>query len=375
MIEENINKPLKKLKIIAGVLDWGLGHATRMIPVINALQFLGHEVIIAGSGNSFSLLKEEFPENFFLELPSYNIRLSTNRAGFMFKILSQVPFILKTTREENRILREYVETNNADLIISDNRFGFYHHVIPSIYVTHQLDIETGFSFLNKLATRVHARLFSRFTRIWVPDFRKSPGLAGKLSHPKAMPAIPVSYLGPLSRLRKTNSEKKDNLLCILSGPEPQRSMFEKKILEQAGSLKHPVILIRGLPGSRSNIMIDIPNVSVYNHMGSVQLAEYIESASKVICRSGYSTVMDLHALAQYNAVLVPTPGQSEQEYLAKHLEASGLFMSIEQDDLDIKKLLKRIPGDSKSFPVQEINLHRILDEEINSLLKLRPSLQ
>lgn len=336
-IVENINKLGIRPCVLIAPLDWGLGHATRCIPIINVLIEHNVKVIIAADGAIAELLKAEFPSIVFLPLHGYNIKYGHSRITFLPGLLAQMPRIIRITWEEKRWLDKIIDDHHIDAVISDNRFGFVSKKIPCIYITHQLFIETGNTLLNKLAQKIHYRFINRFSECWVPDTPGANNLAGKLSHPSVFPAIPVKYTGPLSRFRKNKHPEKKGLLIILSGPEPQRTIFENLLLHQLKNYTKEVVLVRGLPATPDSIKVK-SNITVYNHLAAGMLAELIQQSHYIISRSGYSTVMDLVTLQQ-KAILVPTPGQKEQEYLADYLMNRKIFFSCRQEDLQLEKTI------------------------------------
>ncbi len=349
------NKPANELRILVAPLDWGIGHATRCIPIVYALINAGATVILAGEGNIEIILKKEFPDLPFLRLKGYNIRYSRQKRWFIPKLLSQVPAIIRTIHTEQKWLRKVVQEHQIDGIISDNRFGLSHPDIPAVYITHQLHIETGNSWLNRIAQNIHYGYINRFTACWVPDVEGAENLGGLLSHPQKLPAVPVRYLGVLSRFTKNVADANCPLLIVLSGPEPQRSIFEATIVEQLKSFDKPATLVRGLPGTTSKLAVS-PNVTVVNYAAADTLNELTQNSRVVLARSGYSTVMDL-AVLQQQAILVPTPGQQEQEYLAISLMEKGLFYSCRQQHFNLQHALAAATNFYKSRPTPVERFH------------------
>jgi uncharacterized protein (TIGR00661 family) len=334
---QNINIASRPLRVLISPLDWGLGHATRIITIVKTLQKYDVQVLIAAEGPVAALLQKEFSDLKILPLPGYNIRYSKKKQSFFWKLLLQIPKILGSIRAENRILKQWIQQYELDGIISDNRFGFYHRSVPSVYITHQLYIETGKKWLSNRAQKIHYQYIHRFSECWVPDFEKGISLAGKLSHPAKMPLVPTHYIGPLSRFKKNITHPSGHLLILLSGPEPQRSIWENLLLKDLKNYPEPCTLVRGLPSANTETET-YPFLKIYNHLPAAELNHLIESSGMVISRSGYSTVMDLFALGK-KAILVPTPGQAEQEYLASYLKEKKLFYSCDQEHIDLPKTL------------------------------------
>lgn len=318
-------------------LNWGLGHATRCIPLIKALMANGCEVVLAASGNTVPLLRQEFLNLELLEIKGYQISYAKHKYWLPFHLLLQLPGVVRTIYREHQWLKKAVSEHNIDAVISDNRFGLYHKKLPCVYITHQLHIATGNRFTDWVAQKIHYRFINKYTECWVPDAEQSPNLAGLLSHPKQLPSTPVTYLGALSRLEKTTTPTKTyDILLLLSGPEPQRTMFEDLLLAQLKSEQQPhkILLVRGLPGESSSLPEVPAHVQVVNYLPSDVLGKAIQQSDWIICRSGYTTVMDLVHLGK-RAILVPTPGQTEQVYLGRYLQTQGLFYCVQQDKLNL----------------------------------------
>jgi len=322
-------------------LDWGLGHATRCIPLIRELLAQGAEVWLAGEGAQAALLKEAFPDLPLLNLPGYQVEYAKTKTGLVFRLLLQIPRILVSIRQEHRWLKKAVRDHQLDAVISDNRFGLYHKTIPGIFITHQLRIQVPvMKRAEQWLQRINYRYISRFTACWVPDHATAPGLAGALSHPEKMPAVPVSYIGPLSRFERIGQPVvSPHLLALLSGPEPQRSLLEEKLIAELVHYNGTATLLRGLPGN-SSMMPSTNMLRIYNHLPSAALNEELHKAPIVICRSGYSTLMDLAALEK-KSILVPTPGQTEQEYLAALYQEQQTALAVEQTEFSLPVALKK----------------------------------
>lgn len=334
---------VKPYRILIAPLDWGLGHATRNIPLIMSLLDEGCSVIIAADGAIKTLLQHEFPTITFLALRGYKIKYSKRKPWFLVKIAFQVPAILLSIYREHQWLKTTVKKYSINAVISDNRFGMYCSGIPSVYITHQLLIKTGNNFSEKLASKFHGWFIKKYTYCWVPDFEGTQNIAGQLSHPANIPDN-VKYIGCLSRFERHKGVRvKYDLLILLSGPEPQRSIFEKLVLSQLQQFGGEVLLVRGQPGideTLFNPAVISDNIQIKNHLTLKELNLAIEQAENVICRSGYTTVMDLIKL-QKKAILVPTPGQTEQEYLGMYLMQQKLFYCVQQDEFLLNEVIRK----------------------------------
>lgn len=331
-----INNPTRKTyKILLAPLDWGLGHATRCIPIIKELLINKYEVCVAAAGDQKALLEEEFPFLSFIELPSYRIKYDKNRAFTLLRLLFSIPKILIRVKEENRWLRQFLEKEGVDMVISDNRYGLWHQDHYCVLITHQLNIQSGMgSWIDGWIRRWHYRLINRFSECWVPDMPTGTGLAGKLSHPERMPDVMTHYIGLLSRMEQSRWDEAIDLLILLSGPEPQRSILEELLWEQLKSFEGAWVFVRGLPRGGSLLT----GTNVYDHLPARALNEYLSKAKLVVARSGYSTVMDLVRL-QKRSILIPTPGQTEQEYLGKYLTAQRIALCVSQKGFSLTDAL------------------------------------
>ncbi len=305
-------KIVKNKTIFIAPLDWGIGHATRCVALIQQL-VKDNTVIIGVTPSTKLIFDEEFSHLKHIEIEPYNIRYS-KKLPLTLKLLLDVPRISKVIKKEYKQLKEIVKENNIDLIISDNRFGLYHQTVESIYITHQLTIQAG--LFSGIANRIHHSFIKKFTKVWVPDFElEKESLAGKLSRTNFK--LQIEYINPLSRLNHfITTTKKLDYLFLVSGPEPLRTQFENEIIELISKSSKKTALVRGttLP-----LQKEIPsNALVINLANAKNLSELITSADCIVCRSGYSTLMDLHHLKKHNLVLIPTIGQTEQGYLAEY---------------------------------------------------------
>jgi uncharacterized protein (TIGR00661 family) len=336
---------LQNMKTLICPLDWGLGHAARDVAIIRRMVDLGHEVIIAGNGRALDLLVTEFPELEKLHFRSLvRIRYSRYIPAWL-KITLLSPLLLYEVFAEHFRLRPIIRRLRPDVIISDNRYGLWNRKVSSILVTHQLSIRLpGFArFLEYPAYLVIRLLIGKFDQCWIPDFPGEKNLSGNLSHRYALPAN-ASFIGAISRFVepdiaiRVQAVKPVELLILLSGPEPQRSRLQKIVLKQALPLKLRCVILQGLPGKSRRTDLT-PTVTMYNHLSSGELKQLLHAADHVICRSGYTGIMDL-SLLKKRALIIPTPGQTEQEYLAEYLAGRGLFRTCGQDELDIESALE-----------------------------------
>jgi len=329
----NFNSLHPKTRILVAPLDWGLGHATRCIPIINELLLQNCDVLIAASGNGFFLLKKEFPSLIILRMSSYKIKYSRNKRWLPLKLFLQFPQIIFSIQRENFWLKKNIKKYKIDAVISDNRFGMYSKKIPSVYITHQLLIKTGNIFFEKIIQKINYHFIKKYNYCWVPDCKEN-GLAGELSHQENMPSN-ILYIGLLSRFELLKKVPKlYDVLISISGPEPQRTIFEKIILFQLNYFNKRILVVRGLPNESKSIKTDNESIKIVNHLSANELNKAFQQAEMVISRSGYTTILDLVKLNK-NAVLVPTPGQTEQEYLSSYLMNRNFFYSVEQNKFSL----------------------------------------
>ncbi len=346
-----------KKKVLVAPLDWGLGHATRCIPIIHTLLKLGAEVLIAGSENQRLLLKHEFPQLEFLPLQGYEIKYSRSKAWLPFRLLLQIPRILRSIKAERSWLKELMVSHSIDVVISDNRFGLCNREICSIYITHQLQIQTRFLLTDWCLQKIHYHFINQYNYCWVPDAPGEENLAGKLSHPTRLPIIPVTYIGPLSRMKNISLSSSPYLVCVLSGPEPQRTILENKLLRELENISYKTVLVRGLPGETVLPLIKNANIEIYNHLPTASLNEFLVGAKWIICRSGYTSIMDLVKLKK-PAILIPTPGQTEQEYLANYLASKKIFISEDQNHFDLNTVINKAEKFSFTQPSIDLELYQ-----------------
>lgn len=365
---KKFNSPQKKPVVLVAPLDWGLGHATRCIPVIIKLLEYNCEVIIAADGDCKLLLEKEFPDITFLYLRGYRIQYSRKKIWLPVKLFIQFPKIIFTIYTEHAWLKKAIKKYSVDFIISDNRPGLHNPSVACVYITHQLQIKTGNGVSGWLAQKIHYRFIKKFRECWVPDMAGELNLAGELSHPVYKPKIPVRYMGPLSRFGPAIAEIKYDLLFLLSGPEPQRTVFEDIILKELRNYSGSALLVRGLPQTaKSKQFVASPGFRVYDHLPAKELNAVILQSELVVARSGYTTVMDLVKLKK-KAILVPTPGQTEQEYLARYLMEQGLFYYMEQNEFSLFKALKG----AAAFSCKQINIpHTDYEKIIETFLHER----
>jgi UDP-N-acetylglucosamine transferase subunit ALG13 len=374
----------KKKTVIVAPLNWGLGHATRCIPIIQALEAEGATVILASDGGALDLLRREFPHLRALELPAYNIRYPFR--SMVLSIAVQGHKILRGCILEYFWLKSFLKKEKIDVVISDNRFGFFNRSVQSIFMTHQVQILIPIHFLQPLVNALNHFFICRFDALWIPDSRGNKNLAGDLAHglyvERLSKKIKTNYLGILSRMKYYSTEIKYCAIIVLSGPEPQRTYLEEKIWDQLEKITldnkgtpqylNTFCLVRGVSsqGFKESKRREHAKIEVHNVLTATDLNQKIMESAAVICRSGYSSLMDLVAL-QKRAILIPTPGQTEQVYLADALAQQNRFICQQQDMLNLENALSELPKTIGfiDFAQEDFGKNDTLQEVVRELLE------
>ena len=353
------------INVLVCPLNWGIGHAARCVPVISHLQKNGFRVMIGADGLPLEFLRQEFPELPYCHFPGFTPSYPAN-GSMVIKMLAQIPAFIAGVFREHQLIKELVRDHDINLIISDNRYGVWQKKVRNILIIHQIMIKVPrwLKYSEPLLYLVNRLLISRFDECWIPDLPGDDNLSGDLSHKYLVPGN-AKYIGLLSRFGQGSvlREKRKYLLALISGPEPQRSIFEQILSKQLSCIDMPVIILTGKPGSSEEVQTH-GNVTLIPHLPTCELQDLLYSASAVICRPGYSTIMDLAATGT-KALLIPTPGQTEQEYLAAYHEQKGHFYFMKQSEANVAKGLDRLKN-YKGITVTTKNI--LLEEQITSLI-------
>ncbi|NDC41040.1 MAG: glycosyl transferase family 28 [Chitinophagia bacterium] len=348
----------KQLRILVAPLDWGLGHTARCIPIIHHLQWLGHSVVVACNEEQGKFIDHALPGIEKTNLDGYGIRYSGHDFFNYFKILMQAPRIPQAVAMEHQWLRENYQRLGIEGIISDNRYGLHYGKLPAVIMTHQLRIHTGMGAMaNNMVQRYHYGLLKQFGEVWVPDVPEIPRLAGELSTTPVLPKN-THYIGLLSQFEIVQKPTPGgrHLLVLLSGPEPQRTRLADKLWKQCLNYPGEVIFVAGNPAKP--IPADIPaHIHYLPVAAGNELAYLIAYAHTVVCRSGYSTLMDLAWFGK-PALLVPTPGQTEQDYLARHCAAGKWFTTTNQKQVTLPVKTGKIANERPPFPFKSEHFRR-----------------
>lgn len=336
--EKSLN--LKRCKrVLVAPLNWGLGHATRCMPIINELLQQNVEVVIASDGTALELLKKEYPTLKCLELPAYNVSYRTK--NMFWNIATQSPKIAFAMFAEWVTLQKLIKKYKIDAVISDNRYGCWTWKVPTAFMTHQVNIKAETHWLEFLINRWNHLVLRLFGTVWIPDLPNEPSLAGELSHGFSL--TKVKYIGVLSRMKPLKMPIKYDIGIILSGPEPQRTLLEEKLLNQILIIQKEnknisFLFVKG----KTNLeeFNQNNNLEVYGYLTAEILNEKMAACEIIVARSGYSTVMDLAKMGK-KAVFIPTPGQTEQEYLVEYLENQGIYWKS-QDDFELQNVIEKM---------------------------------
>lgn len=362
-------KAMSRKRILICPLNWGIGHAARLVPVIKELIDCGQEVIIAADKEPLAFLQIAFPALEFVVFPGFEPFYS-RRNTQVFNTLASFVSIQKTAINDHFFVEKLVKSRYIDGVISDNRFGAYSGQVPSVFITHQMHINVPrlLSPFRFFVDGFNHYFIRRFNECWVPDYESAPNLSGKLSHPP-ISGLPVHYIGPLSRFAAWNNlqedkQKKYDVLALLSGPEPQRTLLEMKIIREINGLPIKVCILRGKPGFEKKLN-QTDKLHLFNHANDELLLNLMQASKFVISRPGYSTIMDLITLKK-KAFFVPTPGQTEQEYLAKRMHKNGWFNGGKQEHFDVMYALADSNGFEPPFFSEYPNL---LKDRINHWIK------
>lgn len=311
------------MKVLVCPLNWGLGHATRCIPLVRELVEQGHEVVIATDGFPLQLLRTEFPELRFIHFPSYSIRYS-KKSSQVWAMTKSIPVIVSGILKEHFFLKKILCNENFDRVISDNRFGLWNRKTRTTYITHQLMVKMPrmLAFVEPLIWALHRCFIYKYDECLIPDNEGVENLSGDLSHHYPLPRN-ARFIGILSRFDQYKNAEPDNkyaAVAIISGVEPQRTLFEEMVVKQFANSEKPTLIVMGKPATENSTRTE-GNITFVSHIATYELAKILKGTEKIICRSGYSTIMDLATLrCMHKAQFVPTPGQTEQEYLAKYHE-------------------------------------------------------
>ncbi|MFZ2471122.1 MAG: hypothetical protein WAW52_04180 [Methanothrix sp.] len=325
--------------VFVSPLNWGLGHSTRDIPIIEELLQRGHEVTVGTSGNALALLKRECPQCNFINFKDYPVPCSSSRF-FLPAFAAGLPALLRAIVREKKRFEGILAENSFDLIISDNRMNVYSQKIPSYFITHQLRYSVPrLLYPLEMMTLPFNSLFHRhFEGVIVPDIDPNGGsknLSGKLCRSNlGATKRRVYYAGILTSIKKMAVTEDLDFLAIISGPEPQRTKLEEIIMKQVQTLPGEKVVLLGSPQNDSHRKVD-EHTTVHSYVSTEEKAVLMNRARFIITRSGYTTMMEMAELDKKHGLFTPTPGQTEQEYLSRYYARAGWFLSKSQYKLKL----------------------------------------
>ena len=345
---------MNKAKICISPIDWGLGHATRCIPLIQALEKLNYEIFIATEGDHETILREAVPNAQFLQLRGYRIKYAKMGMLLPLTIFFQIPKIIYSIYYEYKWLQKIQKEMQFDIVISDNRFGFFHKNVPSVFITHQLNFQMPYAWATPLFQKIQYAWLKNFRACWIPDMEGENNLSGILANTKFKPSVPIWYMGCLSRLKQfdKNMEAVNKepivFLGIISGPEPQRTLLENLLWTKGNQLNLKFTLVAGTPTIKQAFQQNA-NATKYPHLSGAELVREINRAEYIICRGGYTTLMELIPFEK-KLILIPTPGQTEQQLLGKVWQEKNWAICYDQSDFKLSVALKEASEFNYSKP-------------------------
>ncbi len=355
-------------RILVAPLDWGLGHSTRCIPIIRRLLELDARPMIGADKGPLALLRDAFPELTHARMPGVEVRYAKGRSQG-WAMAKQFPAMLRSVREEHHQFLDLRRSLQLDAVISDQRFGIRAEELPSVIISHQVFPFTPIA--QGLLRRFNLHQIRHFDRCWIPDDPRSPGLAGELSHGAMLPAN-ACYIGPVSRMDPTRAIAPSmpyRVVCVISGSEPQRTLLEQQLMKQLQRIRGDHLLVLGKPDPPLDEVVG--NVRRRGHLGGDALTGALLQAELIVSRTGYTTLLDLARIGR-SALVVPTPGQEEQEYLGELHARTGRFVVQAQEQLDVAGALAKGTGALGAAPADPQLLERALQELAALIASRRP---
>jgi spore coat polysaccharide biosynthesis predicted glycosyltransferase SpsG len=314
-----------------------LGHAARMIPIARKLQELDNNIFFASGEEHLALFRTELPGLTYIKFKGFKPGYSRYFPQYLV-LLVKIPLLLYHIILEHSTLKKIIREYEIDVVISDNRFGLWNRKITTVYITHMplIPFPEPLRFMEFIGVLLHRAIITKYSFCFIPDLPGEVNVSGRLSHGVKLPEN-VRFIGILSRFvspekpKLTNPVDFGHITIILSGPEPQREILKQKLVYLFEDKKPTVMILEGRP-DKVQKFIRSGNIFYYNHLPSSEMKEMITGSKSLISRSGYSTIMELISM-NCGALLIPTPGQTEQEYLARYLAEKGWFHTISQTEI------------------------------------------
>jgi hypothetical protein len=329
---------IRQQNILICPLEWGLGHAGRMIALATKLREMGYNILFGAGEKQLSFLRTEMPGLTYISFPGFSPGYSRFLPQYL-ALLLKIPLLLYHIILEHIRLKRIIPEYAIDIVISDNRFGLWNRHIKTVYVTHQplIPLPKPFAWFESIGLMLHRLVINRYSFCFIPDLPGDLNVSGRLSHGLKLPRN-TRFIGILSRFSGLSSSGNGSPVSfrhntvILSGPEPQRGILEKKLADILKDREHPAVILCGEPDMPADT-IRSGNIIYFNHLPGIAMKEVISESEAIITRSGYTTIMELISL-NCSALLIPTPGQTEQEYLARYLSENGWFAAVSQREIN-----------------------------------------
>jgi UDP-N-acetylglucosamine transferase subunit ALG13 len=308
-----------------------------MIPVARWLSGMNHKIIIGCGPEHMELFRKELPGLSYIDFKGFRPLYSKFLPQYLV-LLIETPLLIYHSVLEHFRLKSIIRRNSVDIVISDNRFGLWNSKITTAYFTHMplIPFPAPFRFLEFIGIYLHRAVIKRYSYCYIPDLPGDINLTGRLSHGLRLP-VNVRFAGILSRFMisgetsgvEAGSDIQNTV--ILSGPEPQKTIMKTLLLSLLKEMHSPSVILEGRPGLTGEKILS-GNITSYSHLPAEEMREVITRSKNIICRSGYTTIMELVSLNR-SALLIPTPGQTEQEYLATYLTEKGWFSTVSQNEI------------------------------------------
>lgn len=357
-------------RILICPLEWGLGHAGRMIPLALKLRQMDNEIFIGAGHEHLALFREELPGARLIEFKGFKPAYSGILPQYLI-LLFKLPVLIWNIISEHNRLGKIVREHSIDIVISDNRFGLWHRGIKTVYISHmhRIPFPGRLKMLEPAGIHLHRFIIKKFSLCFIPDVRGELNLSGRLSHGLKLPSN-TRYTGILSRFSGQADSGRNEFLqgnravLILSGPEPQRRILKQKITDIFRNGNMHLTILEGRPGASRDAAVS-GNIRSFSHLPSMEYRRLLLESDYIIARSGYSTIMELVSLNR-SALLIPTPGQTEQEYLARYLSERGWFATADQKHLGTGLTMPPC----RDLPAEAITAEsmKLLDEALKELL-------
>jgi hypothetical protein len=361
----------KPANILICPLEWGLGHAARMIPLAKRLHEMNNNIFIGSGEKHLALFSAEMDGIKRIFFPGFRPVYSRYLPQYLV-MLFQTPRLLYHIIREHSGLKKIIKEHSIDIIISDNRFGLWNKNINCVYVTHMplIPLPKGLKFLEFTGVFLHRFIIKKYNYCYIPDLPGEVNLSGRLSHSIRLPDN-IRFIGILSRFNSPGLVRKHvrpvfpHNTVILSGPEPQRGLLKQRLVRLLKEKNPVTVILEGNPG-KSGERTDAGNIICISHLPASEMKKMVTGSELIIARSGYTSIMDLVSL-NCTALLVPTPGQTEQEYLAEYLSGKGWFDTVTQRGLNEEVKMR---SDCPAFPSSLIEESRmLLNKALEELLK------